>query len=150
MTPRTASDVKQVKRLLSGRGVTRDDSDDELGDEDLTWEWIYDGERANQITGAKFGDFRCMLGDCVLLKAEGAKEAWVAIVCEFFEDEGGRKEANFMWFSTEREVRNKAKKRIDALKVRSQRLQLWRWSLLTNQRTNCISRHPLMSTLYSL
>ena len=120
MPSKTKLDTERVKRLLSGRGVSREDSDDELGDEDQMWEWIYarGDEGGGRIEGARFGEFRCMLGDCVLLKAERAKEAWVAIICEFLEDEpGGDKAANFMWFSTEKEIRNKDKKRIDALKV---------------------------------
>ncbi|KAL8304359.1 hypothetical protein RB597_004425 [Gaeumannomyces tritici] len=34
--------AKRNKRIIPG--VLRDDSDDELGDDDLPWEWIYDGE----------------------------------------------------------------------------------------------------------
>jgi origin recognition complex subunit 1 len=65
------------------------------------------------------GNFECRLGDAVLLKAEGGNEAWVGIICDFFEDEEeDAKMANFMWFSTPREIRNKAKKRMDALDVR--------------------------------
>lgn len=116
-------------------GVARDDSDDELGSDDLPWEWIYDNEpiaertnddadgegdrkrrriSAGKILGAKMGSFECRIGDCVLLKAEGSNEAWVGIICEFMEDDGqGDKAANFMWFSTEKEIRNKDKKRTD-------------------------------------
>ena len=111
----------RARRILTGAGISRDDSDDELGVEDLSWEWVYatsKGEK-NSIVGARFGSFTCMVGDCVLLKAEGYKEAWVAIICEFCEDEAGdgEKSANFMWFSSDKEVRNKEKKRKDALKV---------------------------------
>ncbi|OHE91774.1 ATPase [Colletotrichum orchidophilum] len=125
------------RRLKKSTGVVRDDSDDELGIDDLPWEWILKPEyadtsqdhgddaqntrkrrRANpetQIVGARMGKFQCHVGDCVLLKAEGSNEAWVAIICEFLEEEGGEKAANFMWFSTEREIRNKEKKRSDFL-----------------------------------
>ncbi|KAL2873304.1 Origin recognition complex, subunit 1 [Colletotrichum sp. CLE4] len=118
-------------------GVARDDSDDELGIDDLPWEWIFKSNdadasqdhgddaqisrkrrRANpetQIVGARMGQFECHVGDCVLLKAEGSNEAWVAIVCEFLEEEDGEKAANFMWFSTEKEIRNKERKRSDFL-----------------------------------
>ncbi|OLN92870.1 Origin recognition complex subunit 1 [Colletotrichum chlorophyti] len=119
-------------------GVTRDDSDDELGVDDLPWEWIYDAsepeatsqtaedahsprKRKNislnepKIVGARIGGFQCHIGDCVLLKADGSNEAWVAIICEFLEDEDGEKAANFMWFSTEKEIRNKERKRSDFL-----------------------------------
>lgn len=81
------------------------------------------------------GAFECRIGDCVLLKAEGNKEAWVGVICEFvqesFDDddndndaasdsgyeEGSGKgmAANFMWFSTSREIRNEKKRRGDAL-----------------------------------
>ncbi|KZL80979.1 origin recognition complex subunit 1 [Colletotrichum incanum] len=118
-------------------GVARDDSDDELGVDDLPWEWIYDStdigtqEQAGNgglksrkrrrtsaeahIKGARMGNFQCHIGDCVLLKAEGSKEAWVAIICEFLEEEDGEKAASFMWFSTEKEIRNKERKRLDFL-----------------------------------
>ncbi|CAK7204738.1 Origin recognition complex, subunit 1 [Sporothrix eucalyptigena] len=119
-------------------GVSRDDSDDELGELDHPWEWIYDDERPEQeekgtrdgsefprkrkravvessIVGARMGTFECFLGDTVLLKAEGSNEAWVGIICEFIDDDGddGEKAAHFMWFSTEKEIRNKARKRTD-------------------------------------
>ncbi|KAF6806565.1 origin recognition complex subunit [Colletotrichum plurivorum] len=105
-------------------GVVRDDSDDELGAEDLPWEWLYSEVTPatsrkrkivgdSPITGARLGNFECHVGDCVLLKAEGSKEAWVAIICEFTEQDDGEKAANFMWFSTEKEIRNKERKRLD-------------------------------------
>lgn len=119
-------------------GVARDDSDDELGVEDLPWKWLYDRATTKspdthkesdtprkrkrtvsgpRIVGAGLGTFQCFVGDCVLLKAEGSKEAWVAIICEFVEDDEGEKAANFMWFSTEKEIRNKERKRLDFLPV---------------------------------
>jgi origin recognition complex subunit 1 len=115
-------------------GVSREDSDDELGSDDLPWEWIYDvqspkrtdaddssGDRKRRkltkgtIIGAHIGDFECRVGDCVLLKAEGSNEAWVGLICEFVQDDDGEGDmaANFMWFSTESEIRNKNKKRDD-------------------------------------
>lgn len=71
------------------------------------------------IIGAQMGDFSCKIGDCVLLKAEGNNEAWVGMICEFIEEEESEMTANFMWFSTEKEVRNKAKKRMDFIQARS-------------------------------
>jgi len=142
--------------------VTREDSDDELGFEDLPWQWIYDRpDQAAQdgsniglegyesdslddaattsliprpsrkrkhddkswqhskrvIIGARMGDFECKVGDCVLLKADGTNEAWVGIICEFVQDEEEGMMANFMWFSTEKEIRNKEKKRKDFMRV---------------------------------
>lgn len=132
-----ASSHRLRKRQVP-KGVSREDSDDELGDEDIPWEWIYrdqaqdrneddDGtsERKRRkvsdsnIVGARIGNFKCYTGDSVLLKAEGSNEAWVGIICEFIEDDGeGDMAANFMWFSTENEIRNKDKKRTDFYPVR--------------------------------
>jgi origin recognition complex subunit 1 len=73
-----------------------------------------------RIVGARMGNFECQVGDCVLLKAEGTNEAWVGLICEFVDDEeeDDEKSANFMWFSSEREIRNKQKKRTDFVEVR--------------------------------
>ena len=112
--------------------MTRDDSDDELGLEDHPWQWIYaptssvaEADTSKRIVGARMGNFQCHVGDCVLLKAEDANEAWIGLICELLdnaaeaeeEEEEGEKSANFMWFSTEREIRNQEKKRIDYLPV---------------------------------
>ncbi|KAF7551716.1 hypothetical protein G7046_g7646 [Stylonectria norvegica] len=126
----SAEPLRRQKRRLPG--VSREDSDDELGSDDLPWEWIYDtaapvrnddapqSDRkrrkvtGNKIVGARMGQFECRLGDCVLLKADGSNEAWVAIIWDFVEDDGeGEKAASFMWFSTEKEIRNRDKKRTD-------------------------------------
>lgn len=111
-------------------GVAREDSDDELGLDDHPWEWIYRSSQPSasatkrkrgiqhDIVGARMGSFACYVGDCVLLKAEGSNEAWVGIVSEFREaDEDGDKAANFLWFSTEKEIRNSDRKRSDFLPV---------------------------------
>lgn len=130
LTKRDAEPQSRRNRPLPG--VTREDSDDELGSDDLPWQWIYNVESpgrngddsqserkrrkvsGSKIVGARMGSFECRVGDCVLLKADGSNEAWVAIICEFIEDDGeGDKAANFMWFSTEKEIRNKDKKRND-------------------------------------
>jgi origin recognition complex subunit 1 len=126
--------IGRAMHFLKGGGVTREDSDDELGTEDYPWVWIQEGEdekvceygskkrisaalSESKIVGARMGSFECYLGDTVLLKADGS-EAWVGIVNHFFDDEEtGEKMANFMWFSTPREIRNKVKKRNDALDV---------------------------------
>lgn len=123
-------DGRSRKRHLPG--VLREDSDDELGTEDLPWEWIYanepDTEENNgrkrkraawqdgQIIGARNGNFECYLGDTMLLKADSSNEAWVGIICEFQEDEEGEMAANFMWFSSPNEIRS-AKKRTDYVEV---------------------------------
>jgi origin recognition complex subunit 1 len=67
------------------------------------------------------GRFRCKVGDAVLLKAEG-NQAWVGIICDFHEDvEDDEKMAKFLWFSSEKEIRNQSKKRTDFLPVRHSR-----------------------------
>ena len=126
--PFTDCQASRARRYLTTGGITREDSDDELGLEDYPWQWIYSSSTNSQtskrsasseITGARMGSFSCHIGDCVLLKAEGNNEAWVGLICEFVEEEDEDGEidmgANFMWFSTEREIRNKTKKRGDAL-----------------------------------
>ncbi|KAF2430604.1 P-loop containing nucleoside triphosphate hydrolase protein [Tothia fuscella] len=125
--------LERARDFLKGGGVSREDSDDELGTEDYPWEWMYEDDNHEDIKngtkkrkstaaadstviGARMGLFECRLGDAVLLKSEAGSEAWVGIVQHFFEDEEtGDKMANFMWFSTPNEIRNKAKKRTDAL-----------------------------------
>ncbi len=157
--------AERARRLLAGVGISREDSDDELGAEDYPWEWIYEGGAPSEsgssnkenepgrrsisqdgddnrstiadaavtkkrsarntnrrptarIIGARMGTFECRLGDTVLLKAEGTNEAWVGLICDFEEnDEEDEKMANIMWFSTEKEIRNKQKKRMDFLHV---------------------------------
>lgn len=204
-TQSNKSRADRARRCLSGVGISREDSDDELGYEDHPWEWIYEGGRASvapaanianddnnsnkeneaspptsnkdhhhqqqhaisllndqalnekqkqkqkkkrkrnvsattttkittatttnqpggenaeerRIVGARMGNFECRLGDCVLLKAQGTNEAWVGLICEFKEDEeeDGAKLANIMWFSTEKEIQNRQKKRMDFMPV---------------------------------
>ncbi|XP_044714790.1 origin recognition complex subunit 1 [Hirsutella rhossiliensis] len=75
--------------------------------EATTWEWIYnveepahdddgddgggEGDRkrrkvsGSKIVGARMGSLQCRVGDCVLLKADGSNDAWVAIICEFID-----------------------------------------------------------------
>jgi origin recognition complex subunit 1 len=154
--------IERARQFLKGGGVTREDSDDELGTEDYPWIWIHEGENedagkngskkrtsaalsSGTIAGARMGSFECYLGDAVLLKADGS-EAWVGIINKFFEDEDtGEKMANFMWFSTPREIRNKVKKRNDALEVSCiHNIRLFKD--LSFCRTNYIYRQPTMIT----
>lgn len=111
--------------------------DDELSDE---WEWIYRSvpshsgrsrcESAHHIVGARNGEFECQVGDCVLLKTDGANQVWAAIITDFVEsDEDGDMAADFLWFSPENEIRNGHRKRSDFLPVRIFRLRLLRPSL---------------------
>jgi origin recognition complex subunit 1 len=136
MAPIKRSGVEKARQFLTGGAVLREDSDDELGYEDHPWEWIYEQSGAEdapkedatprkrkaapsslgrRIVGARMGKFRCKVGDAVLLKAEG-NQAWVGIICDFHEDaEDEEKMAKFLWFSSEKEIRNKNKKRTDFL-----------------------------------
>lgn len=136
---RKRTKAEQARHYLQGGGVLREDSDDELGLEDLPWNWIYEDEEdaredgaaaqhtgedaeGRRIVGARMGSFECRIGDTVLLKAAG-NEAWVAIICDLSEgevedDDGAMivdKKASFMWFSSEKEIVNKTKKRQDFL-----------------------------------
>lgn len=109
---------------------------------DVTWEWIYSSEASprddesddsdggrkrrkvdtTNIIGARLGSFECKIGDCVLLKADGSSDSWVAMICEFVQDDeesDGEMAANFMWFSSEKEIRSKDKKRNDFYWVRN-------------------------------
>lgn len=141
--------ARRMKQWLSGNGVLREDSDDELGDDDIPWEWVYAdaspgpqddenidpkaelaggktgskkrtlGDAQRTIVGARIGKFHCRVGDTVLLKAN-MQQAWVGIIGHFFEDaDSGEKMANFMWFSAEQEIRNRGKKRTDFCEVSS-------------------------------
>jgi origin recognition complex subunit 1 len=102
------------------RGVLREDSDDELGDEDIPWEWIYstdDEDPEERIVGAKMGSFDVRIGDCILIKGEGLiGEAYVGMACEF-EEVDEEMACNVMWFSTAGEIRSGGKKRMDYLPV---------------------------------
>ncbi|KAK8156313.1 P-loop containing nucleoside triphosphate hydrolase protein [Phyllosticta citrichinensis] len=133
---RKKTTTERARQWLRGGGVLREDSDDELGQEDFPWEWVYSDEqdaedasqdkprkrgrpRKRQIVGARMGSFECRLGDAVFLKAD-SNEAFVGIVVGLFdgkdEDTGEDiKMANLMWFLTPREIRNKARMRTDNL-----------------------------------
>jgi len=102
-----ATKDQSSKRYLTGATSRREeDSDDQSGDEDEPWSWIYadiragddaDNEDTNtesgngrqnrktqekKIIGARHGEFRCKVGDCVALKHEGS-EGWAGIIRNF-------------------------------------------------------------------
>ncbi|KAI5846402.1 P-loop containing nucleoside triphosphate hydrolase protein [Morchella snyderi] len=128
-----SSSINKARALLRGVGVAREDSDDELGDEDLPWEWVYSAEpdtfdqvghseingKKREIIGARTGDFDVRIGDCVFIKGDGLQgEAYVGMACEFEDSDQGTEDdmsVNVMWFSTEFEIKNKEKKRMDFL-----------------------------------
>lgn len=73
-------------------------------------------DSTRHIIGARNGDLECHVGDCVLLKADGANQVWAAIITKFIEfDEDGEMAADFLWFSPENEIRNGPRKRSDFL-----------------------------------
>lgn len=159
---RTASAEKARRQLPQNHHEL---SDDELAGDEPSWEWIYNStltaERSDEpqsdrkrrkvvgdrIVGARIGQFECRIGDVLMLKADGSNEAWVALVCEFVEDDGeGEKAANFMWFSSEREIRNTDKKRTDFYPVRLGFRKTNGLDLISLFRTNSTSHHHGIST----
>ncbi|WEW61654.1 Origin recognition complex, subunit 1 [Emydomyces testavorans] len=115
--------AQELARLwLTKGGIYHEDSDDELGCEDLPWEWIYSshppangsapydrctpakkkGKLSNsasvpptrKIIGAKMGSFECRLGQTVLLKSPEPGKDWAGIICEFLEEEEAEEEAD--------------------------------------------------------
>ncbi|KAI5298963.1 hypothetical protein KEM56_003631, partial [Ascosphaera pollenicola] len=98
--------AEQTRLWLTKGGILHEDSDDELGNEDYPWEWVYedvngDGDDAAQtpsrkgrprkrqrrVIGARMGQFECKIGDTVLLKSPEAGHDWAGIICEFTEEE---------------------------------------------------------------
>lgn len=113
---RKSSVRKRAQLWMTKGGLVRDDSDDELGDEDHPWEWIYDhndennnhseqataedtpkssrrrtprpnAKRRRTIVGARMGSFECALGQVVLLKSPEPGKVWIGIITEFLEQE---------------------------------------------------------------
>lgn len=115
-------------------------SEDELGADQDDWQWIYEEGASTsdpsstskkrkaseafgaasrpRIVAARKGPLLLRLGDAVSLKA-ARNEQWVALITEFLPDEmEEEKAAKFMWFTSPKEIRNKAKRRNDAMSVR--------------------------------
>ncbi|KAI3010675.1 hypothetical protein CBS147346_1440 [Aspergillus niger] len=113
---RKSSVRKRAQLWMTKGGLVRDDSDDELGEEDHPWEWIYDhndennkeieqattedtpkssrrrtprpnAKRRRTIVGARMGSFECALGQVVLLKSPEPGKDWIGIITEFVEQE---------------------------------------------------------------
>lgn len=103
--------------------LVREDSDDELGDEDHPWDWIFDAEselegeaeadngttpksrrrrssrparKKRTIIGAKMGGFECRLGQVVLLKSPEAGKDWIGIITEFVEEDDDENEGEVL------------------------------------------------------
>ncbi|KAL3480198.1 P-loop containing nucleoside triphosphate hydrolase protein [Aspergillus californicus] len=106
--------LKRAEQWMTKGGIIRDDSDDELGDEDYPWEWVYDTglngagnletipenpedtpksarrrsrQNRRNIIGARMGTFECRMGEIVLLKSPEPGKDWVGIITEFLEEE---------------------------------------------------------------
>ena len=144
VTKKSQTNADKARKALCGDSSDDVSSGDELGLQQNDWEWIYEvsadveqehdeaqqsarkrrlssklqaSSRPGRIVGVKLGRFECRLGDPVVLRA-GRNETWVAIIQEFIDDAAeDDKMARFMWFSTPSEIRNKSRRRTDALEV---------------------------------
>lgn len=120
----TARQRKRTQQWMTKGALVREDSDDELGDEDLPWNWIYeetpqaegdaedkkeDSEKSSRrrrssrpaqkkraIIGARMGSFECRVGQIVLLKSPEPGKDWVGIVTEFLEEEDDEEEGGVL------------------------------------------------------
>jgi origin recognition complex subunit 1 len=123
---------KAPRKWLTKGGFAREDSDDELGYEDLPWEWVYsnhstkaqeneqevektpsrkrkasDTARKTVIFGAKMGNFVVKIGDAVLLKSPEQGKDWAGIICAFSETDDDDEEemcAHIQWFCSPDEL----------------------------------------------
>ncbi|KAL5339826.1 putative origin recognition complex subunit Orc1 [Aspergillus crustosus] len=137
--------LKRAEQWMTKGGIFRDDSDDELGEEDLPWEWVYDTDPATSletilensegtpksarrrsrqtrrtIIAARMGTFECKVGEIVLLKSPEPGKDWVGIITDFVEEDDGDedsvKSANIMWFASPDEfISTRNRRRADAL-----------------------------------
>lgn len=103
---------ERAQQWMTKGGLVREDSDDELGEEDHPWEWIYEkdldepkneedaeatpsrrrsarpaAKRRPKIIGARMNTFECRLGQVVLLKSPEPGKDWVGIITQFTEEE---------------------------------------------------------------
>lgn len=120
---------------VSASGLDEDPEADLTAD--LDWEWIYDENdiseakapsrkrkatgallpvESQRIVGARQGRFQVKSGETFVLQA-GPNELWVALLHDFVADENGDMLALFQWLSPPKEIRNRAKRRTDALPV---------------------------------
>lgn len=141
----------QTARSLLAGGAPQSNHILDLADPHDEWEWIYEDNTAEdatnpsspsssrkrkasdasdvdtprRIVGAKSGSFEVRVGDAIRLKAD-RNETWVALIQGFVEDEEeGEKMALFMWFTSGKEIRNKAKRRNDQLPVSQMKVVKW-------------------------
>lgn len=115
--------MSRFKRWQTKGGLSREDSDDELGYEDHPWEWIYaDQNKETQqdaatpsrkrkasymlgekrkVIAARMGSFAVAVGDAVLLKSPEQGKDWAGLICAFSdmnEDEEEEMCAHIQWF----------------------------------------------------
>ena len=130
--------INSKRQWLTKGGLARNDSDDELGVEDIPWHWVYAAEPQTEdggdaaktptrkrkakamneppkkrIIGAQMGDFSCSIGDAVLLKSPEQGKDWVGIISHFSEvneDNEDEMNASIMWFCSPEELSRGSKK----------------------------------------
>ncbi|KAJ5279780.1 Origin recognition complex subunit 1 [Penicillium angulare] len=132
---------QRAQQWMTKGGLVREDSDDELGDEDHPWDWIYaenEGEteknndipqksskrrtsrpakKKERIVGARMGSFECRIGQVVLLKSPEAGKDWVGLIVDFVEEEDEDaeneiiKSATIMWLASPDEFLSTRNKR---------------------------------------
>lgn len=66
---------------------------------------------STEISGVRIGNIEFYIGDIVLLKPK--REPRVAIICEFLVADDETKSANFMLFTSERDIPDGSGKRTD-------------------------------------
>jgi origin recognition complex subunit 1 len=76
---------------------------------------------AKRIIGAKYGKFVCKIADCVLINNGTSNTDWVGVIWGFREDEdyeeGDIMKAQVWWFTSEKDIHSKLRKRADFLEV---------------------------------
>ncbi|PQE24574.1 origin recognition complex subunit 1 protein [Rutstroemia sp. NJR-2017a WRK4] len=74
---------------------------------------------AKRIIGAKLGKFVCKIADCVLINNGTSNTDWVGVIWGFREDEdyeeGDIMKAQVWWFTSEKDIHSKLRKRADFL-----------------------------------
>ncbi len=132
----TSQKPQRRRQWLTKGGLEREDSDDELGVEDIPWRWIYDDtpeppdvektptrkrkakaltESTRKIRGAKMGSFTCYVGDTVLLKSPEQGKDWAGIISHFSEtndDDEEEMSVSIMWFCSPEELSRGTKSRM--------------------------------------
>ena len=127
--------MARSKNWLTKGGFDREDSDDELGYEDIPWEWVYedsgadgqDGQKSRKrkasamadapraIIGAHMGSFSVKIGDAVLLKSPEQGKDWAGLICAFSEtDDDGEEDmcCHIQWFCSPEELMGSKKSKI--------------------------------------